>query len=112
MILDILYGTWSYDHIARLKNFTSTIGKSKWYKTATKYFYQHHTYPDRRKTATKEIEFGNAVIDTYSKGKYLSGIAIPEIIEKQIRSKALPVSTSAIYAFLVSLTRLSYWQLC
>lgn len=96
----IFYGSWSEYKKQVIRDFTSGLGDSAWWKLTQKYYYQANSQASREYVS--EVHLGRTVDDQYSLGHSLSGYDVPNIIMKFIKSHALPLDPGAVYFLLVS----------
>ncbi|OAJ43332.1 hypothetical protein BDEG_26699 [Batrachochytrium dendrobatidis JEL423] len=97
----VYYGNWTLNQKSIIEDFIHGIGKSDWWKTERKYYFQANASAPRYHISD-QVTLGTTVDDNYSMGKSLLGNNITDIIQKYINDGTFAASTDTIYFVLTA----------
>ena len=97
----IYYGKFEQEQKSIIEDFINGIDKTSWFAINKKYYYQKDSESEKV-YADGNVRVAGTIDVDYTKGKTLSGNALPEIIQEAIDTESLPEDTSAVYFVLTA----------
>ncbi|KAI8904664.1 phosphate-induced protein 1 [Gorgonomyces haynaldii] len=95
-IYNIYYGSVSAAQKSIIEDFGKGVGESAWWNIEEKYYYQASS-GSPKEYISGNVTLGGTVSLGYTKGKSLSGNALPDLVQESIDSGALPEDPNAVY---------------